>query len=77
MSSAPAAGSAGGQVVGGVVEEQFARPCPPTGPSWAVRARSASKVTQTVEHGVSVTTITPIGDRESRILTIVLPRSGA
>jgi hypothetical protein len=61
VSSAPAAGSAGGQVVGGVVEEQFGAAVAADGTIVGSSSTIGVKVTQTVEHGVSVTTITPTG----------------
>jgi hypothetical protein len=61
LSGASAAGSAGGQVVGGVVQEQFGAAVSADGTIVGSSSTIGVKVTHTVEHGVSVTTITPTG----------------
>jgi hypothetical protein len=61
LSSTPAAGMAGGQTVGGVVEEQFGAAVSADGRIVGSSSTIGVKVTHTVEHGVRVTTITPTG----------------
>jgi hypothetical protein len=61
LSSAPAAGTAGGQIVGGVVAEQFGAAVSADGTVLGSSSTIGVKVTYTVEHGVRVTTITPTG----------------
>jgi hypothetical protein len=61
LSSSPAAGTAGGQIVRGVVEEQFGATVSADGTVMGSSSTIGVKVTHTVERGVSVTTITPTG----------------
>jgi hypothetical protein len=53
--------TAGGQFVGGVVEEQFGAAVAPDGTITGSSSTIGVTVTRTVEHGIPVTTITPTG----------------
>jgi hypothetical protein len=61
LSSTPAAGTAGGQSVRGVVDEQFGAAVAADGTIAGSSSTIGVNVTHTVEHGVRVTTISPIG----------------
>jgi hypothetical protein len=61
LAAAPAAGSAGGQAVGGVVEDQFGAAVAPDGTVTGSASTIGVTVTRTVEHGIRVITITPTG----------------
>ncbi|MEA2154589.1 MAG: hypothetical protein QOE11_729 [Solirubrobacteraceae bacterium] len=61
LSRTPAAVTAGGQIVGGVVEEQFGVAVSADGTIVGSSSTIGVKVTRTIEHGVRVTTITPTG----------------
>jgi hypothetical protein len=61
LSSAPAPGAAGGQIVRGVVEEQFGVAIAADGNVIGNASTIGVNVTHTVEHGIPVTTVTPTG----------------
>jgi hypothetical protein len=61
LSSSLAAGAPGGQIVRGVVGEQFGAAVSADGAVIGSSSTIGVNVTHTVEHGVPVTTITPTG----------------
>jgi hypothetical protein len=61
LSRSPAAGAAGGQIVRGVVGQQFGAAVSADGTVIGSSSTIGVKVTRTLEHGIAVTTITPTG----------------
>jgi uncharacterized protein YcfJ len=61
LSSVPAAATTGGQIVGGVVGEQFGAAVSADGAVVGSSSTIGVTVSHSVEHGVRVTTITPTG----------------